>query len=213
MMRKKAYSVQMSYEVTDAEKAQAEKALLAFSLAQKLLKVAADHLKIMQTPFKDHPDIDSEQVNKFRAALRRFRDKSIENFNNFKIGAFKCITLMQMFSSDTQTIKILKSFINSIEDVEKQVNEFADLFDDLDSKTFIADVVAKIDSIQRESDELTDIIDERIKTHLQDNILGKNWIDSVSDELQMKVEKSTPFMLDLFNERQKQLSDSDKKKR
>lgn len=202
----------MSYEVSDVEKSQAERAILVFSHTQKLLKAASDHLKIMLTPFKDHPDIDSEQIKKFRAAIRRFRDKAIENFNQFKISAFKCITLMQTFSSDTQTVKILKSFISTIEDIEKQVNEFSDLFNDLDSKGFVADVIKIMESIQTECDELDDIINERIKNHLQTNILGKNWIDSVGDELEMRVEKETPLMLDLFNERQEQLNDINKKK-
>lgn len=211
-MEKKSYSVQMSYEVTDAEKSQAEQALLTFDYAQKLLRAASDHLDIMKTPFKDHPEIDKEQINKFRAALRRFRDKSIDNFNFFKISAFKCITAMQMFASDTQTVKVLKSFINAIEDIEKRVNDFSELFDNLESKTFVADVVKIIEVIQKECDELNDIIDERIKTHIQTNILGKNWTDNISNELQMKIEKETPLMIDLFNERQKLLNEDNKKK-
>lgn len=202
----------MSYEVSDAEKAQAEKALIAFNQSQKLLKLAADHLKIMQTPFTDHPDITTKQILKFRAALRRFRDKSIENFNNFKIMAFRCITFMQMFSTDTQTVKIMKSFISGIEDIEVQVNDFSDLFNDLESKTFVPSMVKIIGVIQKECEELDDIIGDRIKDHIQSNILGKNWIDGVSDELQMKVEKQTPLMIDLFNERQEQLNDINKKK-
>lgn len=202
----------MSYDVSDAEKSQAEKAILCFKHAEKLLKAASDHLQIMHTPFKDHPDIDSEQISKFRAALRRFRDKSIENFNDFKVVAFKCITLMQMFTSDTQTVKIMKSFISAVEDIEKQVNMFADLFSDLDSKTFVADVIKGIETIQKECEDLTNIIDDRIKTHLQTNIIGKSWVDSVSDELQMKLEKETPLMIDLFNQRQEQLNNMNKKK-
>lgn len=199
----------MSYEVSDLEKAQAEKALLCFNYAQKLLKAASDHLDIMKTPFKDNGDIDTAQVLKFRAALRRFRDKVIDNFNNFKIIAFKCITIMQTFASDTQTVKIMKSFIAAIEDIEKQVNDFADLFSDFQSKTFVKDAVSVIETIQKDCDDLNDIIDERLKTHLQTNILGKNWTDSISKDLEMKIEKQTPLMLDLYNERQNQLNEDE----
>lgn len=211
-MLKKSYNTQLSYEVSDAEKSQAERAVIAFTYAQKLLKVASDHLQIMYTPFKDNPNIDAEQIAKFRAALRRFRDKSIDNFNDFKIIAFKCITLMQMFTSDTQTVKIMKSFINAIEDIEKQVNLFADLFTDLDSKTFVKDAIGNIETIEKECKDLTDIIDERIKPHLHNNIIGKSWVDGVGDELQMKLEKETPIMIDLFNQRQEQLNNLNKKK-
>ena len=205
-MIKKSYSVQMSYDTTDAEKAQAEKAILAFNYTLKLLRTAADHLDIMYTPFKDHPTISSEEIVKFRAALRRFRDKVIENFNNFKIAAFKCITLMQVFSSDTQTAKLIKSFISSVEDIEKHVNKFSETFDNLESQNFVSDITKIIKEIKKEIDQLEDIIDDRIKTHIQTNILGKTWIDSVSDELQMNVEKKTPLLIELNKERQRQLN-------
>lgn len=202
----------MNYQVSDAEKAQAERALLAFNYTKKLLKVASDHLLIMLTPFKDHPDINEEQVLKYRAALRRFRDKSIQNFNEFKIAAFKCITLMQMFTSDTQTIKIMKSFISAIEDIEKRVNIFSDLFVKMESKSFVADIVKEIENIQKECNDLEEVIDERIRGHLQSNIIGKNWLDNVGDELQMKIERAKPLMLDLYNEKQNELNEFNKNK-
>ena len=201
-MIKHAYAVQMSYQVSDADKQQAEKALQNFATALKLLKAASEHLNIMYTPFKDHPDISSEQLVKFRAALRRFRDKSIENFNQFKISAFHCYTLMNVFSSDTQTLKLMKSFINSIEDIEKTVNDFSELFTDLESKTFVSDVSKVMEAIQKDSKELEAIIDERIKTHIQTNIIGKTWVDNISNDLSVKVEKKTPMMMDLLNTQQ-----------
>ncbi len=205
-MIKKAYAVQMSYDVSDGERAQAEKALITFDHALSLLKIANDHLNIMSVPFKNNPDISTEQITKYRAALRRFRDRAVENFNSFKVMSFRCITLMQMFSSDTQTVKIMKSFISSIDDIEKQVNQFVSLFDKLESKTFVADVVKYIEKIQKECAELEEVIDERIKSHIQSNILGKTWIDGISNELQMKIEKKTPLLIDLHNERQNQLN-------
>ncbi len=209
-MIKNSYSVQMSHQVSDAEKEQAEKALKAFSMSLKLLKAASDHLDIMLTPFKDHSDISNEQLLKFRAALRRFRDKSIDNFNAFKIAAFQCFTLMNLFSTDTQTLKLMKSFITSIEDIEKQVNEFSDIFGDLGSKTFVADVVKIMELVKKECEELQDIIDERITPHIQKNIIGKTWVDSVSSDLKMEVEKQTPLFMDLFKEHQDQLNESKK---
>ena len=60
-MLKKAYSVQMSYEVPDEEKHQAEKAISYFNHAAKLLSVASDYLNLMKTPFKETPDISPEE--------------------------------------------------------------------------------------------------------------------------------------------------------
>lgn len=205
-MKKKSYSIQLSYDVSDAEKSQAEKALMAFDNALSLLKIANEHLNIMFQPFKNNPDIATKQIVEYRAALRRFRDKVVENFNRFKIASFRCITLMQMFASDTQTIKIIKSFISSIEDIEKQVNLFVDVFSNLESKDFVKNVIERINKIQKECIELEDIIEERVKSHLQSNILGKSWVDGISNDLQTKIERRTPLLVDLFKERQNQLN-------
>jgi hypothetical protein len=206
-MIKKGYSVQMTYDVSDSEKMQAERALLCFNHSLKMLDMASNHLDIMKTPFKDNPEMSPDDVQKARAAIRRFRDKSIENFNEFKVAAFKCINVMQVFSSDTQTLKLMKSFISSIDDLEVKVNSFADVFNDLESKEFAKTVVTSIENIQKQCEEIDEIIDERIKSHIQSNILAKSWVDTVSDDLQMRVQKKTPLILDLFNKRQDQLNE------
>jgi hypothetical protein len=211
-MIKKAYSVQMSYDVSDTEKQQAEQALLCFKHAEKLLMQASDHLNIMRTPFKDNPDMTPEDVMKARAVIRRFRDKAIDNFDLFKKTAFQCVNLMQTFGTDTQTQKLLRSFISSIDELEVQVNQFADLFSDLESKDFSKNVVTSIELIQKMCDDIDEIIDERIKSHIQTNILATSWVDSISNDLQMKIEQKTPLILDLFNRRQDQLNDAIKER-
>lgn len=202
----------MSYDVSDVEKSQAEQALMYFSNAEKLLNKGSDHLNIMKTPFKESPEMTPEAVMQARAALRRFRDKVIDNFNEFKLVAFKCVHIMQEFASDTQSLKLMKSFIASIDSLEILVNEFADLFIDLQSKEFSKKIVEAIESIQKECDSLDEIIDERIIDHIQTNILSKSWVDNISKDLQMKVEQKTPLILDLFNKRQDQLNEIIKEK-
>src|SRR5574338_1283636 len=188
-MIKKSYSVQMSYNVSDSEKQQAEKALLYFKAAEQQLGQASNHLNIMKTPFKDNPEMTPEDVMKARAVIRRFRDKAIENFDKFKRTSFQCVNLMQTFNTDTQTFKLMKSFISAIDQLEVQVNHFADLFKDLESKDFAKDVVTSIEGIQKQCDDIDEIIDERIKSHIEKNILASSWGDSISDDLQMNVEK------------------------
>jgi hypothetical protein len=212
MIKKKAYSIQMSYNVTDTEKKQAEQALLAFSSALKVLKQASDHLNIMKTPFKDNPDMQPEEVMKARAAIRRFRDKAVDNFNNFKEIAFKCVNAMQMFASDTQSVKLMKSMITAIDELEVKVNNFVEIFNDLESKDFAKNVVTGIEDIQKQCNTIEEIIDERIKPHVQNNILATSWVDSVSKNLQMKVEKQTPLIMYLYNKRQEQLNDAIKER-
>lgn len=196
----------MSYDVSDSERHQADKALLYFKAAEKFLMQASDHLNIMKTPFKDNSDVAPEDIMKARAVIRRFRDKAIENFDKFKKVAFDCVNLMQTFASDTQTLKLMKSFISSVDGLELSVNQFADLFNDLKSKEFAKDVVASIEDIQKQCEEIDEIIDERIRNHIQTNILATSWVDSISNDLQMKIEKKTPLIVDLYNQRQEQLN-------
>ena len=212
MIKKKAYSIQMSYEVSDVEKKRAEQALLCFASALKVLQQASDHLNILKTPFKDNPEMSPDEVMKARAALRRFRDKAIENFNGFKEVAFQCVNTMQTFASDTQSVKLMKSMITSIDELEVKVNNFAEVFDDLQSKDFSKNIVTGIKDIQDQCDDIEEIIDERIKPHVQNNILATSWVDSISQDLQMKVEKQTPLIMDLYQKRQDQLNDSIKER-
>ena len=211
-MIKRGYGVSMNYDVTDAEKLQAEKALLYFSQSDKLLGIASDHLDIMKTPFKDNSDIPPEEIMKARAAIRRFRDKSVDNFNQFKMMSFKCVNVMQNFSSDTQSLKLMKSFISSIDTLEQKVNDFVGLFDDLEAQDLVQNIVTNIEGIQKQCEEIDEIINERIKSHIQSNILAKNWVNSVSDDLQMRVQKKTPLILDLFNKRQDAINEEEKQK-
>lgn len=198
----------MTYNVSDEEKRQAERAIMSLNSANKSLEKASLHLDIMKTPFTDNPDIKPKEVMDARVAIRRFRDKAVDNFNEFKHLAFQCINLMQLFSSDTQTIKLTKSLISSIDDLEVKVNKFVDLFDNLEAKDFISNVTKSMTDIQKQCDSISEILDDRIKNHIQSNILATNWVDSVSKELQVKIEKKKPLLLELFNQRQNQLNDA-----
>jgi hypothetical protein len=207
-MRKRAWLTQMTYDVSDEEKMQAERALVYFNHATKLLQLASDHLDIMKTPFKNNPEMSPKEVISARAAIRRFRDKSVENFNLFKRASFQCVKLMQDFANDTQTLKLMKSFISTVNELEDRVNKFVDLFTDLEAKNFASNIVGAIESIQSKCDDISEIIDDRIKDHIQQNILATNWVDTVGDELEMKIGPKTPLILDLFNKRQDQLNDT-----
>jgi hypothetical protein len=206
MIEKKAYPVQLSYNISDNEKQQAERALIYFSHAAKALDKAYNDLNIMKTPFKDNPEITPEEIFKERVVVRNFRDNVLEAFKKFKEIAFKCVRIMNVFTSDTQSTKLIRSFIASVEALEGSVDDFIKLFDDLKSKDFVTNVVNVIQQIQKQCDEINEIIDERIKTHIQQNILSKNWVNVVGDNLQEKIEEKTPLIIDLYNKQQEELS-------
>ena len=203
---KKAYAIQLSYNISDNEKLVAEKALLYFSDASKKLEMANNHLNILKIPFEENQDITKESLMEQRVAVRNFRDKSIDNFNLFKISAFKCVDIMQNFSSDTESVKMLKSFILEIDNLESYVNDFADLFKNINSNEFKPLILKNIKLIQDKCEEIQDLIDQRIKVHLQTNILAKSWVNTVSNQLQKTVEKKRPIILDLYNKMQNELN-------
>jgi len=206
-MIKKAYAIQMSYNVTNNEKICAEKAILRFNYCSRLLDRASKYLNIINTPFKDSPDMTPEQIVEKRVLIRKFRDQALLKFNNFKNASFKAVVIMNNFSSDTQTIKLMKSFISSIDDVEYKIKKFKNLFDDLEDKDFPKNLTDIISDIKKDCEDINKLIDERIKNHINTNILSENWTDQVGSELQVKIEKKTPLIIELSNQRQKQLND------
>jgi hypothetical protein len=201
--KRKIYAVNMTYDVPDAEKDMATKIVMHLDHLLKMLKTCEEHLNLMYTPFKDNQNISTEQIFAARAALRRYRDKAVDNFNDFKRQAFKCFVLLQPFSFDSQMVKLSKSFVLAISDIEKQVNRFVDLFSNLESKDFGTTIVKSIDNIKKELAQIEQIIEDRMKDHIQNNILARNWVDTVSDELQEKVEKRIPLSIQLVEQRNK----------
>lgn len=202
----KVWALQLAYETSDEEKQVAEKALICFDYAVKSLRQAMDYVDLLGTPFKDHPDIPENELIKYRAELRAHRDNMVKNFNMFKQIAFKCVDAIEPFRLDTQTAKLVKSFISSIDSIEDKVNIIVQLFDNLKSKTLITDVNTNIADLHKLADELEEIIDDRIKGHIKGNIIGKTWMDNIRNEMKMDVDKKDSLMVELMKEYQQQLT-------
>lgn len=199
----KRYAIQLSYSVTDEEKEKAEQALAYYNFLLKTMKDANAHLDLIYLPFKDGDPITPEQSWKARAALWRYRDANIKIFNKLKRISFKCFAIMHEFSSDAQVVKLNKSFVLAIGDIEKQVNRFAELFSELKSKDFGSLIIKSIENIKKETAQLEQIVEDRIMAHIENNILNRTWVDLVSKELQEKIEDKIPNSVRLVNERNK----------
>ncbi len=199
----KRYAIQLSYAVTDEEKEKAEKALAYYKFLLKTMSGAIEHLDLIYIPFKDGEAITPEQAWKARAALWRFRDANIDIFNKVKKISFKCFALMHDFSSDAQVVKLNKSFVLAIGDIEKQVNRFAELFSEIRSKEFGVSIIKSIENIKKESAQLEQIIEDRIMSHIENNILNRTWVDLVSKEMQEKIEDKIPNSIRLVKDRNK----------
>ncbi len=201
---KKAYAVSMNYELTEAEKMYAEKSLLLFNQCSKQLNEASESLNKMGTPFEDNPEMTGDEVEKKRFFLRKFRDDTNHKFNKFKLTASQSVATISHFDSDPTTVKMLKSFNLSINELNEMLSTFTSAFDDLKKDTFAKEMVQEIKDIQDKSKEIKTLIDDRIKNHIEKNMLNKSW-NSGPEYIQHQVEKKTPLVLKLFEERQKAL--------
>jgi hypothetical protein len=200
-MVKRVYAASMSYEVPDEDRERAEKANDAFDYLLRKIHKCDEHLDLIYTPFKDNSNISPEQLYKVRAALRRYRDRVSDNFNALKRISFKCFVRLQPFSTDTSIAKLSKAFVVSIGDVEKQVNRFIELFGQLDSKDFPANLVKSVEAIKKEMAKLEQIVEDRIIKHITENVLARSWVDGVSEELQEKVEQKVPLSIRMVEKR------------
>jgi len=199
-MIKKAYVAQMSYEISSEEKQQALQVMSCFKQNQKYLDKALSHLEIIYTSFKDSESSDPKEIYNHRSAFRRFRDKVVENFNVFKQSSLRCVSALSPFSSDTQIVKITKSYISSIEVLEEHINDFVKLFEAIDASDFIAQSIKQIDIIKKQCDEIETLINDRVKKYVKENIISDNWVNQVGKELDLKVQKKVPLLQKLHNE-------------
>lgn len=186
-----------SIDVTDQEKYQAKQTLLKFKYCIKSLNLALDHLNLIKTPFKENQSADVDSVWKNRSSFRLFRDKAVDNFNDFKLMAFKAINDLHLFSSDMQIIKLIKSFITSVDVLEKKVNEFVDCFDNLKSEDFSKNIVNTITEVESQCGEIENLVDVRIKSYIQENILSSNWIEEVGAKHNLNMGRKQPILIEL----------------
>lgn len=179
MTYKKAYNFTMSYEVSDFEKKQANKILVYFDQISKEIYKCTDYLNLLYIPFSENPNIPKDHILKVRSKLREFRDNALNKFNILKQIASKCVKEMKMFDNDTQLNKLMTLFITNVENVEESVNEFSNLFSDLESKDFVFEIVNSINKINSNCKQLDTLIYDRIINNIKDNILSSNWMNNI----------------------------------
>lgn len=187
----------MNSELNDEEKSVANRALIRSKKTEKDLRVCLNFINIFYTPFKDNEGATPEDIFKIRARLRTFRDKNIENFNNFKMSAFYLLECLEYFSTDVQTIKIVNSFNSYIDELESLVNKFSQLFSDLGSKDFVASALDLLEKIKNKIEDVIDMLDNRINKHIKENMLSINWRDELAVKLNKTIKDKVPILLEL----------------
>jgi dGTP triphosphohydrolase len=209
-MYRKAYSIQMHFGVPESEKRVAEKAEEYFDQLLSNMEDAKDYLDLIYVPFQKHQNIDMEMIVEYRKTFREYRDQVQLKFRNIAKKGYKCVALMNAFSTDTATEELMDSFIGTIRELDKYVDTFVSIFSNLNSSEFRDHLISTIDSLKKQMNQIEQLIKDRILDHIDSNILAKNWAKDISDRFEgsQPIEERVPLVVQLFKERQKALQET-----
>jgi len=176
-------SYQLTYNISNEELNNAVQLNTYIDYSLKLLSATGEFLNTIKVPFEKNKEMSSEEILGQRYFLREFRDNAVQKFEDFKASAFHVVNNLNMFSSDPQILSMTKAFVNSVSNLEKDYNKFALLFNNMESGTFIADIIKNCKELQNKLNDLSDILDERIKNYVSSNIIGQTWVDKMYSQL------------------------------
>ncbi len=207
MFSKFADSVNMSLDVPSSEKKIAQKAVRKFQFLVKKIDAFDKHLDILYNPFKSHENVSKESITDHRAALRRYRDKINENFDEIKVFIVGCITDLNYFSSDTNISEIINSFNDSISNISESLEMLLSGLDNWNDKDYRNNIITHIESVKKQIDQLNKLINDRIIADINTNILAKNWTDNLDDKLKSSIKDKEPYIKQLHDERERKLKE------
>jgi dGTP triphosphohydrolase len=210
MIDKKAYSVQMNFDVPDSEKRVAEKAEEYFEQLLTDITKISEYLDIIYVPFSKYQNIDTDMLVDYRRTFYQYRDQVKAKFTKVMKKSYKSIALMNEFSVDTATEELMDSFIGSVRELEKYVDTFVSIFSNLNSPEFRTYLISTIDSLKKQLNQIRQLITDRILDHIDSNILAKDWAKDLSERFEEPLQERVPIVVQLFRERQKALQDISK---
>jgi dGTP triphosphohydrolase len=209
-MDKKAYSVQMNFDVPDSEKRVAEKAEEYFEqLLSDMIKLN-EYLDIIYVPFSKYQNVDADMLVEHRRTFHQYRDQVKAKFRNIVKKSYKSVALMNEFSVDTATEELMDSFMGSVRELEKYIDTFVSIFSNLNSPEFRNYLISTIDSLKKQLNQIRQLITDRILDHIDSNILAKDWAKDLSDRFEEPIQERVPMVVQLFRERQQALQDLSK---
>lgn len=213
MIKKLANAIEMSSRATPEEQAIANKTSKAFSQVLSKMEDASNHLDVIYNPFKKTESVSSELIHSKRGLFNRFRKACKENYEELKLQSFIAVSLFEKFDSDSQVKEIIKSFDQSMKDIEVQVENLLKLLQDgTSSPTFQENLITLVEDIKKQSIQLKKLVEDRVIEFLDANILAKSWKPDVdqnesNQDLNKILEEKVPYIIQLQNERRKALAD------
>lgn len=200
----------MSFEIPDDEKETAYQAKMYFEAVANNLQLSVEHLDHIYEPFNAETEISTESVVNNRGVLQgRYSTKVKENFNKVKAYGLKGIRKLNIFSTGDSVVReIINTFVDGIGDVEEYVEEFLNILkNDYKTPEFREKVIASIDNIKKQADELDEFINDTIIEHIDRDFLTKNWMNETGKELSIDInEVQLPLLVRLREERERELN-------
>ncbi len=202
MISKKAYSVQMNFNVPESEKKVAEKAEEYFEQLLSRMEDVSNYLDLIYVPFSKHQNLDSEMLVEYRRTFRQYRDQVQRKFKVIMKLAYRTTALMNEFSTDSATEELMNSFIGSVRELEKYVDTFVSIFSNLSSPEFRNHLISTVDSVKKQLNQIRQLVMDRILDHIDSNILAKDWAKDLSDRYDEPLQERVPLVVQLYRERQ-----------
>lgn len=206
MIEKRAYSIQMNFDVPDSEKMVAEKAEEYFDSLKSMMEDLSNYLDLIYIPFQKRQNLDMNMVLKYEKTFRQYNEEVQKKFAKIMDRANRSVASMSEFSTDTATSELINSFMDSIKELEKYSDTFVSIFQNLNNPEFRNHLVSTIESIKKQLGQIRQLISDRILDHIDNNILAKekNWLNTSEKPMKERV----PLVIQLFKERQRALKES-----
>lgn len=200
-----AESINMSINVSTSEKKVAQRIVRKFQFLLKKIDAFDKHLDILYNPFKSHENVSTKSVVDHRAALRRYRDKIHDNFDEIKVAIVACAADLNYFSYDSNISELITSFNNDISEIETQLENLFSGLDNWQDKDYRNNIIKCIETVKKQNSQLEKLINDRIIADINTNILAKNWTDNLDDKLKSSIKDREPYIKQLNKEREEKL--------
>jgi hypothetical protein len=180
---KAADDYQITFKVPQNEKKNAEEACEKIDdFVTEGIGKFNDALDIMYNPFKGTKTISADELSKASLYIDKYSDFVEETLTDFKTTMFHIIELIKNFDSDSSINSLLSSIDDSINLIDKSIENFVDVLSDKTSDTFKENCVKAIEIIKKEISQLERLCDN-LKAYLQDNIIKKDWSSEIKEEI------------------------------
>jgi hypothetical protein len=191
--------VNLSFKISDEEKKSAKRCIDLFDKAVHHLNELNDYLDKIYNPFKNHNKVSAKSVHRYRGAIKRYSDSIDDKTSYIKKVILLAVGELDMFSSDMKIQDILNALSDDMSDTDEQIFSLRETLeswdlavdkepgpDNNDNIDYRQTVISAVELAKKEIAESINLIEDRIITHINDNILSNNWVQNVSNELEVE---------------------------